>query len=78
MTGAADSAVGGPVCLGAEGGALDKAAILGCHRADSIVRDAEAVRKAVLGDGNKWSVVLGQSFGGFCLLTYLSYFPGGV
>ncbi|SDQ35159.1 alpha/beta fold hydrolase [Quadrisphaera sp. DSM 44207] len=38
-------------------------------RADSIVRDAEAVREAL--GVRRWSV-LGQSFGGFCALTYLS------
>ena len=48
-------------------------------RADSIVRDAEALRRALLpGDGpaSRWSV-LGQSFGGFCGLTYLSMAPEG-
>ena len=41
-------------------------------RADSIVRDAELVRNALGVD--RWSV-MGQSFGGFCVLTYLSFFP---
>jgi len=41
-------------------------------RADSIVRDAEAIR-AELGV-ERWSV-LGQSFGGFCVMTYLSIAP---
>lgn len=41
-------------------------------RADSIVRDAEAVRDALGVD--RWSI-LGQSFGGFCALTYLSLAP---
>ena len=41
-------------------------------RADSIVRDAELVREAL--GVERWSV-LGQSFGGFCVLTYLSFFP---
>ncbi|MFI6029777.1 alpha/beta fold hydrolase [Amycolatopsis magusensis] len=53
-------------------------------RADSIVRDAEFVRAALGVD--TWSV-LGQSFGGFCTLNYLStapeslreaYFTGGL
>lgn len=39
-------------------------------RADSIVEDAEAIRKALIGDA-KWSI-LGQSYGGFCCFTYLS------
>jgi hypothetical protein len=45
-------------------------------RADSIVRDAEAVKDALLhksDDGaSPWGCALGQSFGGFCLLTYMS------
>ncbi len=44
-------------------------------RADSIVRDAEAVREALGVD--RWSV-LGQSFGGFCVMTYLSFAPEGL
>jgi len=43
-------------------------------RADNIVRDAEAIRETLLGDGTKWKG-MGQSYGGFCLLTYLSFFP---
>jgi pimeloyl-ACP methyl ester carboxylesterase len=49
-------------------------AYLKCFRAPSIVRDAELVRKALLSDEGKWSI-LGQSFGGFCSVTYLSQFP---
>jgi pimeloyl-ACP methyl ester carboxylesterase len=41
-------------------------------RADSIVKDAEFIREA-LGAG-RWAV-LGQSFGGFCVLNYLSTAP---
>lgn len=46
-------------------------------RADNIVRDAEAIRLALLGnkekeEERKWSVI-GQSFGGFCATTYLSF-----
>jgi pimeloyl-ACP methyl ester carboxylesterase len=41
-------------------------------RADAIVRDAEAIRQEL--GVEKWSV-LGQSFGGFCVTTYLSFFP---
>src|SRR4051794_10578457 len=44
-------------------------------RADSIVRDAESIR-AELGV-DRWSV-LGQSFGGFCSMTYLSIAPDGL
>jgi pimeloyl-ACP methyl ester carboxylesterase len=49
-----------------------QAGYLAHFRADSIVRDAELVRQAL--DVEQWSV-LGQSFGGFCVLTYLSTFP---
>ena len=47
-----------------------------CFRADSIVRDAEVVRKQLLGD-QPWSV-LGQSFGGFCAVHYLSHVSGAL
>ena len=46
-------------------------------RADSIVKDAELFRKTVLGEDVKWTL-LGQSFGGFCITTYLSFAPEGV
>jgi len=45
------------------------------HRADAIVRDAEAIRQELGID--QWSV-LGQSFGGFCVCTYLSFAPEGL
>ncbi|MBL8525556.1 MAG: alpha/beta fold hydrolase [Betaproteobacteria bacterium] len=45
-------------------------------RADNIVRDAEAIR-AQLGGGKPWSI-LGQSYGGFCSLRYLSAAPEGL
>lgn len=46
-------------------------------RADSIVRDAETIRRALLGEDEKWSV-LGQSYGGFCITTYLSIAADGL
>jgi pimeloyl-ACP methyl ester carboxylesterase len=52
-----------------------QAAYLTKLRADSIVRDAELVRKAL--GVERWSII-GQSFGGFCVLTYLSFFPGSL
>jgi pimeloyl-ACP methyl ester carboxylesterase len=42
-------------------------------RADSIVRDADYLRSQFVGDGS-WTIA-GQSFGGFCSLTYLSLAP---
>ena len=52
-----------------------QAAYLTHLRADSIVRDAELMREALGVD--RWSV-MGQSFGGFCVLSYLSFFPGSL
>ncbi len=49
---------------------------LALFRADSIVADAEVLRRHLLGDV-PWTV-LGQSFGGFCTWTYLSFAPEGV
>ncbi|MBO0833486.1 MAG: alpha/beta fold hydrolase [Actinobacteria bacterium] len=45
-------------------------------RADSIAADAELIRPQITG-GAPWSV-LGQSFGGFCAVSYLSTAPGGL
>ena len=45
-------------------------------RADSIVADCEHVRKNLIGD-ERWET-LGQSFGGFITLTYLSRAPEGL
>jgi pimeloyl-ACP methyl ester carboxylesterase len=55
--------------------AASQAEYLTHFRADSIVRDAEYVRQAL--DVDRWSV-LGQSFGGFCVLAYLSIAPDGL
>jgi pimeloyl-ACP methyl ester carboxylesterase len=53
----------------------DQARRLTHFRADSIVRDAELVRRELGVD--RWSV-LGQSFGGFCVVSYLSLAPEGL
>ena len=53
----------------------DQAAYLTHFRADSIVRDAEWIRRELGVD--RWSL-LGQSFGGFTSLTYLSIAPEGL
>ena len=58
------------------GGAEEQAEFLTHFRADSIVRDCEIVRERIAG-GKKLSL-LGQSFGGFCILTYLSLFPDAI
>ena len=54
-------------------------------RADNIVRDAEAVKEALLlpldldddeeSPPRPWGAALGQSFGGFCMMSYLSLIP---
>jgi hypothetical protein len=62
---------------------LEATDYLSNFRADNIVRDAEEIRDALLlpcveseevddEPPRPWGCVLGQSFGGFCLMTYLS------
>lgn len=53
----------------------EQASYLTHFRADSIVRDCEVIRQAL---GLEKIDLLGQSFGGFCVLTYLSFFPSSV
>ncbi|KAI9248042.1 Alpha/Beta hydrolase protein [Phascolomyces articulosus] len=59
-----------------------KAAYLTHFRADSIVRDCETIRKTLTAgrpsDSENRLALLGQSFGGFCITTYLSLFPKSV
>lgn len=57
-----------------EGDAAAQARFLKRFLADSIVRDLEYLRLKELG-GVRW-VTLGQSYGGFLTLAYLSTFPG--
>ncbi|MFF8941915.1 alpha/beta fold hydrolase [Streptomyces sp. NPDC014864] len=58
------------------GGPAEQAAYLTHFRADAIVRDCETIRPQVTG-GAPWAV-LGQSFGGFCTVHYLSTHPEGL
>ena len=46
-------------------------------RSDAIVRDAELIRRELAGEDTPWSV-LGQSYGGFCAVHYLSAAPHGL
>jgi len=62
--------------IAARGSAKEQARYLSMFRADAIVADAELVRRELTG-GAPWSV-LGQSFGGFCTVTYLSSAPEGL
>ena len=67
--------------LASEGGPAKQANLLKNFRADSIVKDCEAIRKILTADfpkeKKKWSI-MGQSFGGFCAVNYLSRFPQGL
>ena len=54
----------------ARGDAQAQADYLALFRADAIVADAELIRQRLAG-GDKWAII-GQSFGGFCVLRYLS------
>jgi pimeloyl-ACP methyl ester carboxylesterase len=62
--------------IAARGSARDQARYLSLFRADAIVADAELIRRRLTG-GEPWAV-LGQSFGGFCVMTYLSRAPEGL
>lgn len=70
-----------PTTLGLRGNNDVQAKYLKLYRADNIVRDCEAIRQALTADyppeKQKWSTV-GQSFGGFCTITYLSFYPEGL
>lgn len=63
--------------LATRGDAQAQADYLTHFRADSIVKDAECIRHTLLGAEKKWTGI-GQSYGGFCLLTYLSFHPEGL
>ncbi|MFB6831641.1 alpha/beta fold hydrolase [Streptomyces hydrogenans] len=58
------------------GDAAAQADYLAHFRADAIVRDCELIRRRLTG-GAPWTV-LGQSFGGFCAVHYLSTAPEGL
>lgn len=79
--------------LARQGGVKEQVQYLKSFRADSIIKDCEAIRLALTEqqraedaekradgkneDWRKWSII-GQSFGGFCCVTYLSHFPQGL
>jgi pimeloyl-ACP methyl ester carboxylesterase len=62
--------------LAPSGDARAQADYLMHFRADNIVRDAEAIRQQLSGE-RPWSI-LGQSYGGFCAMRYLSAAPQGL
>lgn len=55
----------------------DLADYLKHFRADNIVKDAEFIRVRMVPEAGPWTI-LGQSFGGFCAVTYLSFAPHGL
>ncbi|XP_038681737.1 proline iminopeptidase-like [Tripterygium wilfordii] len=57
--------------------AKDLADYLMHFRADNIVNDAEFIRVRLVPDAGPWTV-LGQSYGGFCAVSYLSFAPQGL
>ncbi|XP_075519138.1 uncharacterized protein LOC142553041 isoform X3 [Primulina tabacum] len=57
--------------------AEDLADYLKYFRADNIVNDAEFVRKLLVPNSRPWTV-LGQSYGGFCAVSYLSFASQGL
>lgn len=59
--------------MAAFAGGAEGAAFLAHFRADSIVRDAEHLRATAFG-GRRWATI-GQSYGGWLTLTYLSFAP---
>jgi pimeloyl-ACP methyl ester carboxylesterase len=64
-----------PVSARLPGSAQEQAEYLSHFRADAIVADAEAIRREL--GVERWSL-LGQSFGGFCAMRYLSAAPEGL
>ena len=70
-----------PSTLGLRGPNDVQAKYLKLYRADNIVRDCEAIRLALTSsfaaNKRKWSI-MGQSFGGFISLSYLSFYPEGL
>ncbi len=60
--------------LGGFSSASEMAEHLALFRSDSIVSDAECIRRQLLGEESTWTL-LGQSYGGFCGTHYLSVAP---
>ncbi|CAN1160023.1 Proline iminopeptidase [Linum perenne] len=66
-----------PSSMSQFGSAEEVAEYLTNFRADNIVKDAEFIRIRLVPDAGPWTV-LGQSYGGFCAVTYLSFAPQGL
>ena len=67
--------------LALKGSAEQQADYLKLFRADSIINDCEAIRYLITKESpdhlKRWSI-FGQSYGGFCCLTYLSHYQQGL
>ncbi|KAG6784817.1 hypothetical protein POTOM_010526 [Populus tomentosa] len=66
-----------PSSMSQLGSAEEIAEYLKYFRADNIVNDAEFIRVRLVPEAGPWTV-LGQSYGGFCSVTYLSFAPEGL
>ncbi|KAG6786816.1 hypothetical protein POTOM_008433 [Populus tomentosa] len=66
-----------PSSMSQLGSAEEIAEYLKYFRADNIVNDAEFIRVRLVPEAGPWTV-LGQSYGGFCSVTYLSFAPQGL
>ncbi|XP_061967022.1 uncharacterized protein LOC133690773 [Populus nigra] len=66
-----------PSSMSQLGSAEEIAEYLKYFRADNIVNDAEFIRVRLVPEAGRWTV-LGQSYGGFCSVTYLSFAPQGL
>merc|ERR1719379_1055270 len=55
----------------------EQAAFFGLFRADSIVADCEVIRRELLGEQGRWTL-LAQSYGGFVSMRYLSVAPQAI
>ncbi|XP_011023272.1 PREDICTED: uncharacterized protein LOC105124825 [Populus euphratica] len=66
-----------PSSMSQFGSAEEIAEYLKYFRADNIVNDAEFIRVRLVPEAGPWTV-LGQSYGGFCSVTYLSFAPQGL
>ena len=76
MRGTGRSTPATPQHLASLGSPQAQAEYLSHFRATDIIHDCERVR-AALADGSQFTL-LGQSFGGFCILSYLSLFPNAI
>ncbi|EEF50593.1 proline iminopeptidase [Ricinus communis] len=66
-----------PSSMAQLGSAENMAEYIKYFRADNIVNDAEFIRVRLVPDAEPWTI-LGQSYGGFCAVTYLSFAPHGL